>query len=187
MNSQMSLLWVLREKHRSSGQTSFLDWECLGIPPWPIFLSCSKTHDIVSLHLIGMLTKLEGKITHLKPTFEGLDTNCHRMGKLHTSSIDPSHSPSSTQWVPGRFPIPHCSVPRAKPSFLPQKALCLASLSKSAYPELEPSCFWELQCLGSRRLCQKVCGPNSFQKPQCEGMSLAKKLFSWEGGEGVLF
>lgn len=185
MNSRMSLLWVLREKHWSSGQLSFLDWWCPGILSWPIFLSCSKTHNNVSPHLIGRPMKLTAKITHLKPTFEGLEINSHCMGKLYTSSIDPSHSPSSTQRVPGRFSNP--TLLCVEPSFLPQKALCLASLSKSAYPELEPSCFWELWCLGSRRLCQEVCGPNSFQKPQCEGMSLAKKLFSWEGGEGVLF
>lgn len=105
----------------------------------------------------------------------------HCMEKLYTSSID-LIVPLLLSKSQGAFPIPHCSVLKPKPSFLPQKALCLDSLSKSAYPELEPSCFWELRCLGSRRLCQQVCGPHSFQKPQCEGMSIAKNSF--HGGWG---
>ena len=117
MNSRMSLLWVLREKHWSSGQLSFLDWWCPGILSWPIFLSCSKTRNNVSPHLIGRPMKLTAKITHLKPTFEGLEINSHCMGKLYTSSIDPSHSPSSTQRVPGRFSNPTLLCVEAKAQF----------------------------------------------------------------------
>lgn len=55
--------------------------------------------------------------------------------------------PLSIAWVPllgksqGTLPIPQCSVPKPSPSFQPQRALCLGSLSQLAYPELEPLAF----------------------------------------------
>lgn len=63
------------------------------------------------------------------------------MEKLYTSSIHRSPSPSSTQQVPGRIFNPTLLCAEAKAQFPASKALCLGSLSKSAYPELEPSCF----------------------------------------------
>lgn len=47
----------------------------------------------------------------------------------------------------GTLPIPQCSVLKPKLSFLPQRALCLGSLSQSAYPELEPLAFENSEAL----------------------------------------
>lgn len=73
------------------------------------------------------------------------------MGKLYTSSID-LVVPLLLSKSQGTFPIPHCSVLKPKPSFLPQKALCLSSLSQPAYPELEPLAFEHSDALAARSL-----------------------------------
>lgn len=98
-----------------------------------------------------------------------------------------SRSPSSPQQVPGHFSNPTLLCVEAKAQFPASKGpLFELSFPTSISWAWTPS-FWAFRCLGSKDFASRFVVLNSFHKPQCEGMSMAKKLFSWEGGEGVLF
>lgn len=112
-------------------------------------------------------------------------TPCY-MGKLYTSSTDPSLS--SPWWVLGSFFNPTLLCAEAKAQFPASKGPLFNSLSQSAYPELEPLAFESstAEGLAEEGFASRAVVLNSFPKPWAESISVAKKRSSQEGGWRVL-
>lgn len=140
------LLWTLWGNFwHPSKKAMSTEFHGLG-PFWP------KTHSVIKSTFYRHADLVDRRKVASETNFAGFQHNLSLYGE--TLYFLPSIAP-----VPfllgkfqGAFPIPQCSVLKPKPSFLPQRALCLGSLSQSAYPELEPLAFENSEALASANL-----------------------------------